>query len=289
MNFARAKTILIFIFIFVNIFLLVIYNFLILDHKTIDEKTLMTVLNNNNITVDLSVISNEEVTVPGVEVINTGNDRENFLNSVLGKKYVKIDENTFNSEKMSVIFSSSLIEITAKDNKDKKYKDINELNAGNKVINTLSKMDFDKSHLNVFNVIKNPKGDFYITVNYSYNNLPVFNHRLNVFADQSGIKSIKGNVLSFKELKNHSYDLISVSEVLLDFINQKGDDLNDEETSIVDVKRGYFLNSGELSISAYAIPSYEIKLKDGRLFYFDARKDIDPAFKKLGTGQAQEN
>ena len=289
MNFARAKTILIFIFIFVNIFLLVVYNFLILDHKTIDEKTLMTVLANNNITVDSSVISTEEVTVNGVEVINSGSDRENFLESVLGKKYKKIDENTFNSEKMSVIFSSSLVEITTKDNKDKKYKDINELNAGNKVLSTLGKMDFDKSHLSAINVIKNPKGDFYITVNYSYDDLPVFNHHINVFADSSGIKNIKGSVLSFKELKNQSYDLISVSEVLLDFINLKGEELKNGETNIIDVKRGYFLNSGELPVSTYAIPAYEIKLKDGRLFYFDARKDIDPAFKKLGMGQAQNN
>lgn len=283
MNFQRAKTILIFIFVFVNIFLLLVYNFFILNKKTIDTDTLITVLSNNNVYVDESLIKDRDITLKGVEVKNLVNDKENLLSSFLGKEYVKGEENYFKNDNGEIRTNESSIEFGVFNPKEKRYKDIKELNAGSKVINTLSKYGFEKSSLSVYNVIKNPNSDFYVTIAYKYNDIPVFNHYLYAFANTDGLKNLKGPVITFKKVKGQNYKLVAVSSILMEFINHADVQSSKEKVVISDIKYGYYLPVNESELSTYAIPSYEIKLENGKIYYYDARENVDSAFRFLGS------
>lgn len=283
MNFQRAKTILIFIFVFVNIFLLLVYNFFILNKKTIDKDTLITVLSNNNVYVDEALIKDRDVSLKGVEVKNLVNDKENLLSSFLGKEYTKGEENYFKNDKAGLLITDSSVDFSIFAPKERKYKDIKELNAGSKVIGTLAKYGFEKSSLSVYNVIKNPNDDFYVTVAYKYNDIPVFNHNLYALANKSGLKNLKGPVITFKKVKGQNYPLISVSSVLMEFINHSDVQSSKEKIIISDIKYGYYLPINDAELSTYAIPSYEIKLENGKIYYYDARENVDSSFKFLGS------
>lgn len=283
MNFARAKTILIFIFIFVNIFLLLIYNLFILDEKKIDNETLFQVLLNNNVVVNEGIIKEQKKVLPGVEVINLVNDSDKLALSFLGKEYKKESDTLYKTQKASLSISKQLIEFNILNPSDKKYNDISILNAGNKIINTLSKYGMDKSNISVYNAGEGSKDDFYIEVAYNYGDTPVFNHSLYAVADKKGLKSLKGTVISFNEIKNQQYNIITVSDVLLDFIDNIDVKNADGKTVITDVKLGYYFSVNELEVSTYAIPAYEIKLENGKLYYYDAREYVDASFKFLGS------
>ena len=123
MNFARAKTIMIFIFIFVNIFLLIVYNLFVLQDKKIDKETLITVLANNNITVDETLINDDRVTLNGVEVINSANDKETIAKEFLGKKYEKEKENTYKTDKARLTVATTSVELEIFSPSDRKHKD----------------------------------------------------------------------------------------------------------------------------------------------------------------------
>lgn len=283
MNYARAKTILIFIFIFVNIFLLLIYNLFILEDKKIDNATLIQVLGNNNIAINEGIIKEQKKVLPGVEVINSVNDTKKLAKDFLGKDYKKESDTLYKNENATLTITKQLIELNFLNRADKKYNDISVLNAGNKIINTLSKYGMDKSNISAYNASEGTKDDFHVEVVYSYEDTPVFNHTLYAIADKNGIKSLKGTVISFNEIKNQQYDIISVSDVLLDFIDNKDLRAAEGRTIITDVKLGYYFSVNELEVSTYAIPAYEIKLENGKAYYYDAREYVDAQFKLLGS------
>ena len=281
MNFARAKTIMIFIFIFVNIFLLIVYNLFVLQDKKIDKETLITVLANNNITVDETLINDDRVTLNGVEVINSANDKETIAKEFLGKKYEKEKENTYKTDKARLTVANTSVELEIFSPSDRKYKDINELNAGNKVIKTISGYGIEKFALDVYNSSENANGDYHVTISYKYEDLPVFNHNLYAFASSKGLKNLKGSVISFNNVDDQEYIVNSVSEILLEFINNTDIKGGNEPVVITDVNLGYYIPVNEFEASIYAIPSYEIILESGKIYYYDARKEVDSSFRFL--------
>ena len=245
--------------------------------------TLVQVLANNNIAINEAIIESSKDSLPGIEAFNRINNKDIIASDFLGKSYQDAGDGVYKNETATLKLTSLSADLTVTSPKDKKYNDLNKLNAGHKIINTLSKYNFEKDTLNVYSVDENSNGNFYASISYSYDSTPVFNHNLTAVADKNGLKSLKGSVMSFVEIKNQEYSIISTADVLLEFIKNKDVTDSKEKTVITGVRLGYYLPTEEFEVSIYAIPAYEIKLENGKLYYYDARTNVDAAFKLLGS------
>lgn len=281
MNFKRAKTILIILFVFVNIFLIFIYKFQILSNKKIADSSILSVLENNKITVDAKLLGNKRSKIKGIEVSYIGNDKENILKMLLGKKYEKTDENNYKNEYEKVTLSGNSFYYNGENLKSKGKNDVNSLNAGNKAIKFLGKKGFSKSSINAYNVSENSNNEYIVYVGYKYNELPLYNSDISVVINDKGVKSAKGSYIDFKPVKNQQYNVISVNDILMEFIDNP-DISKYNNLHIKNVKLGYYLPMNGVEASTFAIPAYEISVKNGRTYYYDARENIDSSFVVLG-------
>lgn len=282
MNFSRAKTILIVIFIFVNIFLIVINNLFYQNENAVDKDKAIEILLNNGIKVK-NDIKNFPSSLPGVEIENLAANEEKLASIFLGKKYESKKAHTYNNEKESLSILDLSIEFKVLTPKEKGYKDITVLNAGNKILKTLNKKGLDKSVMEATNISEAQESSFFVTLSYNYKGIPVFNNNLYATASKEGIKTVKGTVISFKELKNTEYDIIPATNILLEL--PLNSDLKSEFKNpvITDIRLGYYLPLGKTEASIYAIPAYEIEIDDKKIYYYDARVNINSESILLGS------
>ena len=282
MNFARAKTILIFIFLFVNIFLIVVYNLFFQKVNTVDIDVAIDILKNNNITVDKSLVKHFESSMQGAEVYNVSTDKEKTATMFLGENYTSPRENYYTKEGESLLISDTSVDYKVFDAKDKSFNKITHLNAENKTLKALNKKGIGKSVLQVLNITDNGEKNFFVTFMYAYNDYPVFNSNLYATVTDKGITSIKGTVLSFEKIKE-KYNLTPPSNILLELASNNELKSEFQSVQITGLRLGYYLPLGKSETSTYAIPSYEIEVNDCKVFYYDARENITPDVVLLGS------
>lgn len=282
MNFARAKTILIFIFLFVNIFLIVVYNLFFQKVNTVDIDVAIDILKNNNITVEKSLVKHFESSMQGAEVYNVSTDKEKTATMFLGENYTSPRENYYTKEGESLLISDTSVDYKVFDAKDKSFNKITHLNAGNKTLKALNKKGIGKSVLQVLNITDNGEKNFFVTFMYAYNDYPVFNSNLYATVTDKGITSIKGTVLSFEKIKE-KYNLTPPSNILLELVSNNELKSEFQSVQITGLRLGYYLPLGKSETSTYAIPSYEIEVNDCKVFYYDARENITPDVVLLGS------
>lgn len=282
MNFGRAKTILIIIFIFVNIFLLTVHNLFYQNETAVGKEKTIEILSNNGIKVK-NDIKNFPDKLSGVEIENSAANEEKLVSLFLGKNYTVKKPHTYESEKESLNISDLSIEYKVSKPEDKGYKDISILNAGNKILKTLNKKGLDKSVMEATNISEASEESFFVTLSYSYKGVPVFNNNLYATASKEGLKTVKGTVISFKELKNTEYNILPVTNILLEL--PLNSDLKSEfkNPEITDIRLGYYLPMGKTEASIYAIPAFEIEINDKKIYYYDARVDINSDAILLGS------
>lgn len=283
MNFSRAKTILIFIFIFVNIFLMVVYNLFYQEQAAISSDTVVTILSNNGITVDESLIKNYGSTLSGVEIENIATDKERIAALFLGDTFNKTRENYYTNTKASLQISDLAIEYKVTEPSDRGFKDITVLNAGNLTLKALNKQGIGKSALVVSNVSNTENKNFFITFTYKFKNYPVFNNNLYATVSDKGISSVGGTVISFKDLKNESYDITPTANILVELAGNNELKALEGEKKVTDIQLGYYLPLGKTEASMYAIPCYAIEINNKTVYYYDARENISPEFILLGN------
>ncbi len=282
MNFSRAKTILIIIFIFVNIFLLVIHNLFYQNETAVNKDKTIEILLNNGIKIK-NDIKNFPDTLFGVEIENLSANEEKLASLFLGKNYTTEKTHTYKNEKETLSISDLAIEYKVSEPKEKGYKDITILNAGNKILKTLNKKGLDKSVMEASNISESSNNSFFVTLSYNYKGIPVFNNNLYATASKEGLKTVKGTVISFKELKNTEYDITPATNILLEL--PLNSDLKSEfkEPIVTDIRLGYYLPLGKTEASIYAIPAYEIEINDKKIYYYDARVNINADAVLLGS------
>ena len=95
MNFKRAKTILIIIFLFVNIFLIVINNLFYESDMKVDTKTVSGILLKSGITLKGEVLKDYPAAIPGIEIENIASDGKKLASLFLGKDYNSEKENYY--------------------------------------------------------------------------------------------------------------------------------------------------------------------------------------------------
>ncbi len=283
MNFKRAKTILIVIFLFVNIFLIVVNNLFYESDMMVDKKTVSGILSKSGITIKEEVLKEYPSTVPGVEIENIAANGAKLATMFLGKEYNSEKENYYTGKGTALTISDLSVDYKVTEPHDKSFKDISSLNAGNKALKKLNKMGIGKSALEVLNISDNGNNNYYVTLSYKYEEYPLFNNHLYATVTDKGIAAVKGTVIDFQEIKDSDYKIIPANNILLELPSNPDLKNVDENPQVTGIRLGYFLPMGKGEASIYAIPAYEIEICNKKIYYYDARENISSDVILLGS------
>ena len=262
MNWKKAKTVLIYIFLAVNIFLFLYikdYN----KNEKLDDIRFKTVLENNNIEYNLKNI-NFPYNVIQTELINSS-DKE-FIEKFLGKKYKKNEENVFSSEKGILTFGEYLtLEVSEK----KKISGLNKKNAADKAKSFIEGKKIYGKNVSYIPVEINEKdGNFIVKFSVKIKGLSLFNTYLEVELSEKGISFIKGDFIKEKSTDEGLTDIMSEKEIILELI-YRDEIKNIKETEITGIEAVFIKSEpGEI------IPVYKITINSENTFFIDARYNI---------------
>ena len=110
MNWAKAKTILIIVFLLLNIFLVMIYSSILKSRSETDIKQLTQVLGKNNITLAQNVLKKTPDKLHSVELLNLAGDSKNCAGIFLKDEYTAVGENEFRKGSQTLLVSRSTVE-----------------------------------------------------------------------------------------------------------------------------------------------------------------------------------
>ena len=270
MDWKKAKTILILVFIMLNIVLaVVLYNNLKVDE--ISQQTIIntgTILNQNNVLIECPIpkYSGNDYTLEYEEKVL---DKIKVATILLGDNYSKIDNNTYKNSSKSIVFTS---------NSGFEYFDT----AASKVLNTNSKVDVDKYLKEWSKELGLPfdefKQDGYyqvkidngarVTYKGKYRDYAVFDNYIDVEVSKTGIKSIKYhyNKPINITVKKDIY-VIPVYEILITKMT------NYPGITITNVDMGFkgYTEVDKETKTLYEGLSWRIKTYNGKEYFFNAR------------------
>ena len=268
MNWYRAKTILIILFICVNIFLGTI---IIIDRHARNaelENTLSKILTANNIELDIAKIPVIKSNISVPEFLNISSTDK--LIAALMSSPVKSGDNTYtDGTKKMVILNNTISYTDSAPNQP--LKNINMNNAVSKLRPVLKKLNVDKL---VFPTnMSESNGVYQVDFGYTINKHTLFNNSLSFSVSKNGIHKIEGSINIPNTQNGYSYDLVNIETILLNFIKNNKSDTTIKLSAI---KFGYYFRPYEEAISTQAIPVYQISA-GGTTYLYDARMGIDPS------------
>ena len=265
MNWSRAKTILIFMFLATAIFQsFVLYNS---ERKTknISPEIITActeLLDKNQISVKTEIIPKRNYSLPYIEADNAISDYQEFAKLVLGQDAKKTEENTYSSPSGTVTFSGNSFNIIAS-GLPTAIK--NELSAVSKSKELLDSLGFDLNSAKE-TVKKNANG-FDITYSSHIGDTPVADSTITVSIQNSEIKSISGKWFNITE-KYGSVKLKSITSVLIDLI--KAD--IEKPAKITEISLGYIIpENNSYQKSASLVPVWRLSFENGQTLSIDAR------------------
>lgn len=275
MQWARAKTIMIWLFLAVDLILVSVLTVNKISGGKDDKKMLIKVLENNNLSIREELLNIEKTKIFAHEF--TGLALSNELASEFIKNPVKINNNTFESEdKTARIYSDSGYLTYENLNPDfKGFSGITEKNADSKIAPYLKKLEVEKyvKLTNVFSVDE----DIYAEYSYFFDGIELFSSKLTFVVNKTGIKKIYGNINIPNKEQGYDFTLSNIETILLNFIQNNR--FSSPET-IVSITEGYYCINYENLLLTQAIPVYRIKTTS-KVYIYDARDGIDAAKRQL--------
>lgn len=269
MDWKKAKTILIYMFILLNIVLAVILYQNTrsggITQDTIDNT--QKILEQNNVHIECPI-----PTYIGKDYIlkydETPLKKDKIIKGLLGDNYKKTDENTYEkgTEKLVFISHSSF-----------EYSDI----GVNKKLYTQSKSGIDQFVKELSKTLEIPfsefqQDDFYTQTNGEnslatykgvYNNYSVYDNYINIEVGKNGLKSLSYHYKKPVSVTARDINVIPVYQILITKI------INNPGIIIKDVDLGFKgLNNGDKETKTlYEGLSWRIKTSEGKEYYFNAR------------------
>ncbi len=262
MNWSRAKTILIALFLIVDLFLLTT---ILTESDRISPEVISStveVLKNNGITIDRNIIPSKSQKTPYSEVENVITSYDEFAALLLGDSYTLSGDNSFSVGSKKVSFSGNSFIYESSISKDGISTDKNPQNVAAEFLKNIG---FDLSGAEVSSQ-KSENSTAVTFYNYS-NSLPVFNSSVTVSVSGEIVTSVSG--MWFNTINTNEPDtaLKSITSILID--------------TAADIKTGTHISSLELGYSlpdstvfhksAVLIPVWQITSKDGKQYFPDAR------------------
>ena len=265
MNFGRAKTILIFLFLLLNLFLIG-YIFATSNDITVpDNKTVSTT---TEILKSRNIYLSEKINLKSVEKINYLNleaitkDEKAFASKLLDS--FKAKGNNYTGDDGDVTITNGSFIWNVKDNHS--FSEFDEKHVKKYAINFLKKHEFDTSVLRVTDVTL-VKGSYKVEFSHYFFDKELFDIKTNVYISGGGVYKIEGNVFSLVSLSGSEQKSNPIT-VLLNYCASKKDDKKEE---IIKINSGYYSENEPAHYkSLSAQPCFEIVLSDGNKLYFDA-------------------
>lgn len=275
MQWAKAKTIMIWLFLAVDIILAAVLTVNKISDGKNDKEMLINVLKNNNLSIRSELLDIENNSIFAHEF--TGLTLTNELISDFIKNPVKIDNNTYESEdKTARIHSDSGYFTYENTNPDfSGFSGINEKNANSKITPYLKKLKINK-YVKPTNVFRQ-NDDICIEYGYFFDGMELFSSKLTFVANKNGIRKIYGNINIPNEKQGYDFTLSEPETVLINFI--QNNTFSSPET-IVSITAGYYCINYENLLLSQAIPVYRIKTTT-KTYIYDARSGIDSTDRQL--------
>lgn len=243
MEWSRIKTILIWVFAIVNIFLLSIYFKEANTGKTLDKEVIIStieILRQNNISIDEDVLPDSFENVKVCSVENECADINSMLeNTKLDKNSVTVDGNSFVYKPKEQIQRDDVEDMLK--------------NAG--LITTEE--------------YKKVESDGYEYYYLKSENKVFFDSCIRVKIADGEVEEIYGkNWLKDRISEDGVAEIVSPAEILIDFSAQYD---GTDRITVNSVTAGYYIGERTGNVKTTASPAWEISVSDGRKLYYDMR------------------
>lgn len=274
MQWAKAKTIMIWLFLIVDIILLTVLAVNKIKNKDSNEQ-LIGVLKQNNVNIREELLNHNSEKIFAYEFL-----APNLTDEIAGeflKNPVKKDNNFYESKDKTarLKMDSGYIEYENKNPDFSGFGGVNENNITHKLghyLKILGINNYVKPAL-----ISKENEDIIVSYSYFFNDIELYSAELNFVVSQKGIKKISGNINIPNKESGYDFTLSGIETVLLNFI-QNNTFLNEE--TIVSINEGYYLINYQNLLIAQAIPVYRIKTTN-KTYIYDARDGIDASKRQL--------
>lgn len=266
MNWSKAKTVLIIIFLLTDIFLASTIYSSDKNEKNIPEEVITSsikVLNEHNISIKRDIIPKKKVALPYFEATNVITDYEVFAKQILGDSAALSEGNCYTSESGTIYYSGDSFTFKPSNNVKLSGTDLKQ-----SVLNYLKGFGFVFGNSSV--IISRYNGGNRLQINENIKNLPVFSSKINVEIKDGNIRLISGKWFNIKDsLRSQDNELKSVTSTLIDFLSVYNEILPFEITSI---ELGYTIFEDKTyHKTATIIPVQKITTSNGKEYYLDSR------------------
>lgn len=266
MNWGRAKTILIVLFLAIDILLLSLLIYMDRNEKNISEKNIketVSILKERGITISEEIIPRERKKNILLRMQKAFEYNDIEAKTFLGDEYIKKAED----EKYSEYVSGSNTLVIEKNNfiyKNNREKSIagNETEALKAAKDEFKKLDFNPDNY-LFEQIDEENGIFTFLAYYTYGGVKITGNEINIKADQNGITEMSGTLLTVGEEITLYGKLMDITAVLCDL---SYDDTFHNKT-IENIEFTYYINESDIREEVSADPAYIITTSDGEKHY----------------------
>lgn len=275
MQWEKAKTIMIWAFLVVDIILLIFLNATNFTNSKQENEMLINTLKANNLTVREEHLTSKETSIFAYEF--TGLTLNQKLVSEFLKKPVKIDNNTFENEdkKSRISFNSGYLNYENENPDFKGFSGVNEKNINKKLKSYLKKLKINK-YVKLTNAFSQ-NGDIYGEYSYFFGDMELFSSKLTFVVNEKGIKKIYGNINIPNDNQGYNFTLSDKKTILMNFV--QNNKFQSPET-VVSITKGYFCINYENTLLSQAIPVYKIKTVN-KVYIYDARDGIEAEKRQL--------
>lgn len=284
MNWAKAKTILIIVFLLLNVFLFLTYSSILKSKSETDVKQLTQVLEKHNMNLAQNALKKTPVKLHSVELLNLAGDNKSCAENFLKDGYTTVNEREFKKGSQTLLINRSEVEYIDSDPQDFSYQDISEERAEKKVSKELTRLGIPEDTLQCVRRFRNSSDHLVLVYNLKYGDFSVFNSAVQVIVCQTGITSIKGVLLAVNETNplDMQYEILNSQNILLELLSNP--ELNAQTPQeILEVNLGYYIPKNDFVMSADAIPAYQIILGNGKIYYYDARVSVPNTVRLLAV------
>ena len=284
MNWAKAKTILIIVFLLLNVFLFMIYSSIQTSKSETDVRQLTQVLEKNNIILPQNILKKTPARLQSVELLNLAGDNQSCAAYFLKDGYTAVSDTEYKKGSQTLLINRSTVEFIDSDPQDSSYQGISEERTEKKVSKELEQLGIPEDTLQCVRTFRNVSEHLVLVYNLTYRGFSVFNSAVQVIVCPNGITNIKGVLLAVNETNplDIQYDILNMQNILLELLSNP--EFNDSEPQeILEVHLGYYIPKNDFVMSADAIPAYQILLANGKIYYYDARVSVPNTVRLLAV------
>ncbi len=284
MNWSKAKTILIVVFLLLNVFLLATYHSILKSGSDIDAGQLHQVLQTHNITLKQNVFKTMPRRLKSVEFRNLAADKDGCAEIFWKDGYTTVSEGVYQKGTQTLTLQRSILQFTDSAPDDQRYQGITLEKTQDRILDDLQNLGISKKHIRSTRMSRGENGEQTFSFQMQYLDYPVFNSSLQVTASERGITGIRGALLTVQDENaiDMEYEILSLQNILLELLsNPEMDPQIPHE--VVDVTLGYYVPKNDAVISTEAIPAYRIQMGSGKGYYYDARSGVPNAMRLLAV------